>query len=137
MDRVQVIRVLVERFRYRPRFLTPKQTVQIIRRLVKHAAPSERGCIVWTGAINNSHYGRLSARLAGGHTMLYTHRLAERLARDPRDVPHWMEIAHSCDNPLCLHPDHVARERRRTNRQKSGFNTQAKLRAKRAAEVRW
>lgn len=127
MDRRELVKQLVERFRYRPHFLTVKQTVQIIRRLVSHALPGEKGCALWGKQLNNSHYGVITMRLHGRWCKFYVHRLADQFAHDPRDIPPWMEIDHEiCDTPPCFHPDHVVRKRRLYNRQRSAENTNRK-----------
>ena len=40
LARDRIVRLLVERFRHRPKFLPVRQTVQIIRRLIRHAVPA-------------------------------------------------------------------------------------------------
>lgn len=137
MDRDAMIRLLVEQLgRHRPRFLTVPKTVQIIRRIIKHARPHETGCILWGGAVTTDLYPRMNVRLHGNHCSLLVHRLVDQLAHDPRDIPWYQEVAHSCDCPPCFHPDHVARERRPDNRRRSAERTNLKKRGAlaRAAE---
>ena len=127
-EREALVRLLIERLRHRPAFLSPKQTVAVIRRLIRRARWMSNGCIVFTGALNNKHYGKLNVYLHGQHMQLYVHKLSWHLSTGDGDLPEWMEIAHSCDTPPCFHPEHVAPERRHKNRKRSGERTQAKLR---------
>lgn len=80
------------------------------------------------------NYGKLNFRLSGGrHCQEYVHRLSWYL-KAGKDLPFYMEVAHSCDNPPCFNPEHVEAQRRRDNRAKSGHNTQRKMRER--AEAR-
>ncbi len=125
--RDDVVRFLIERFRHRR--LPVPQHVQIIRRLLKHARLAPNGCIVWPKAKSGNGYGKLNVRMFGQHFQLYVHQLAEYLGNNPDDVPKGMEVAHAeCDNPPCFHPDHLKRQKRRDNRQRSAERTNAKKR---------
>lgn len=130
-------RLLVEAFaRHRPRELSVRQTVSVIRRLIAHAYVLDSGCIVWPRARNNDHYGKLNI-WDGVQVQRYCHRLAHLLASDPRPIPHYREIGHRCDCPPCFHPAHLERVRRSANRRKSAERTNRKLAARRAvAELR-
>lgn len=133
-ERAALVKRLVECFgRHKPQNLTVAQTVSVIRRLIKHALAADSGCCLWGGAVNNSHYGKLNIRKFGRTTQLYVHQLAHKLAHDPRDLPPWMHVSHSCDVPPCFHPDHVRKERRVDNQRRSAENTHRK-RARRRAE---
>ena len=127
-ERDALVKLLIERFRHRPKCLTPQQTVAVIRRLIKHARWMSNGCIAFTGALNNGHYAKMNVHLHGQHHQLYCHKLSWGLSTGKWDLPEWKEIAHSCDTPPCFHPDHVAPERRYKNRQRSAERTQMKLR---------
>ncbi len=127
-DRDALVRLLVERFRHKPPVLSVPQTVAVIRRLIKHARWMSNGCILWTGALNHRHYGKLNVRLRGEHFQFYVHKLAWSLATGRWDLPHWRQIAHSCDVPPCLHPDHVSDECRTWNQRRSAVRTNAKIR---------
>lgn len=69
--------------------------------------PTERGCLLWGGAVNNGGYGHV--RLVGRNVK--THRLAwafglsgERHGALP---PPGVVIRHRCDNPRCNNPEHL------------------------------
>lgn len=127
---------LIERFRYRVRFLTVEQNVALIRRLLRNVSPGSKGCALWNCNVTTGGYPRLNIRLYGHHHTLLAHRLAWQLANGGGDIPHWKEAAHDCDTPPCIHPDHLEAQRRRDNRVKSAMNTNAKKAARRAAEQR-
>lgn len=111
-------------------FLSPERTALIVERLKRHAVRSSngRGCIEWAGARKAEeygNYGKLNFRLWGRHCQEYVHRLSWYL-KTGKDIPFYMEVAHSCNNPPCFNPEHVDAERRRFNREKSAINTNAK-----------
>ena len=61
------------------------------------------GCHTWTGKIDPTNgYGRLW-NIEG---MPYAHRLAWTLAHG-RKVPKGKLVRHTCDNTLCMNPDHL------------------------------
>jgi len=125
-ERAAIAKLLVERFRYRPRFLQPRQVVSVIRRLIRNSRFNARGCLVWTKGVNNDGYGRIGLWLHKERFKFYVHRLSWQLSHDPRDIPMWREIAHKCDCPPCFHPDHIESQRRPDNRRRSAENTNRK-----------
>lgn len=134
-DRDAIVRLLVERLRRRPHFLTVPETVRVIRRLVKHARPGDGACVLWGGARNNDGYGKLNLHRWGRHFQFYVHRLAHQLSQDPTDIPWYREIAHACNQPACFSPLCISRQRRRENRADSARNSTRK-RARRREETR-
>lgn len=131
-ERDAIVRLLVERFRRRPHFLTVPQTVRLIRRLVRWARPGPGNCVLWGGTRNNDGYAKINVWLHGQHFQFYVHRLSHQLSQDPSDIPWYREIAHACDTPPCFSPECVSRVRRPDNRKASAENTQRKLREKRS-----
>jgi hypothetical protein len=69
--------------------------------------PTERGCLLWEGAVDSHGYGRVGL----DRRRVLTHRLAwafglegERHGAMP---PPEVVIRHRCDNPRCNSPDHL------------------------------
>lgn len=88
---------------YAPKGTAPDSPEHLARRLANGIdEPRDAGCWNWTRATNGSGYGMLT--VAG--RMVYAHRLAYELSRGP--VPDGLHVIHSCDNPLCINPDHLS-----------------------------
>lgn len=59
-------------------------------------------CWVWDGNKTNSGYGIIKAF----GKMVTCHRLSYELYNGK--IPDGIEIMHSCDNPICINPDHLS-----------------------------
>ncbi len=55
------------------------------------------GCWLWTGGTVGKGYGKFEQTTA--------HRIAYELSRGL--IPDGLHVLHTCDNPICCHPDHL------------------------------
>ncbi len=64
-------------------------------------SPHPKGCWLWTGQTNSDGYGRFVVR----KRTLSAHRITCRMKHGP--LAHGICACHTCDNPLCVNPDHL------------------------------
>lgn len=113
-------------------FLTEDESERLAARLKRHAVAGENGCILYGAGKTQDGYGVLSKRKYGRHVKYLAHRLSWWLAHG-EEIPFYMEIAHKCDTPPCINPEHLEKKRRRHNRADSAKNTHIKRALKHAA----
>lgn len=98
-------------------------------------------CLIWQGQKDKRGYGflRLDGRLQRAH------RIAFELRNGP--IPSGMVILHTCDNPSCVNPDHLAMgtqlanvrdmlDKGRANKATGARNAKTKLTPAQVAEAR-
>lgn len=76
---------------------------KIIKRFFSKTEKQENGCIHWTGAKNGGSYGLFCF---GGRQVL-AHRFSYTIRNGKDSLIKGLCIAHKCDNPICVNPDHL------------------------------
>ena len=75
---------------------------EVRRRLERRSVADDKGCINWTGGVNERGYGTMTI----GGVYVYVHRLAYTVRVGP--IPNDKVIDHLCQNPRCLNTEHMA-----------------------------
>jgi hypothetical protein len=96
------------------------------------------GCWLWTGRVGNGGYGLLDRISRGRSRPVLAHRMSWELTHGSVPNPP-QELCHTCDNRLCVRPDHMWIGTRTDNMidcATKGRTNKAKLTAMQVAEIR-
>jgi hypothetical protein len=74
----------------------------VMVRLLAKTVRAENGCLLWTGAISTSGYGRVNRREPGSW---FVHRIVHEHLHGP--LAPGFQVDHLCRNRLCVEPTHL------------------------------
>ena len=84
----------------RPRGQTKEQAA---RWFIENSRKADSGCVEWTGRINNSGYGLV--QFCGKTKLLHRLVLSAFKGEPPESDS---QCRHSCNNKVCINPDHLS-----------------------------
>lgn len=85
----------------RIRSLSPQDALSVIRRLPRFARLDAAGCLVWSGCLDHSGYGKMTT----GKIRTGAHRLAWLAIKG--DIPGDLVVDHLCRNRACVNVTHM------------------------------
>ncbi len=93
-------------YAWRKQSLGPNSRRSVAERFETFVIKNDVGCWAWSGAIDDSGYGRLAPGVDDGRRVpLRAHRVSWELANGIISDGLW--VLHHCDNPPCTRPDHL------------------------------
>lgn len=74
----------------------------------RHQHPMPNGCIEWTAGKHRQGYGMMGGYRVHDDKRIMTvvHRIAMMIKLD-REIAKHENVVHTCNNPLCVNPDHL------------------------------
>jgi hypothetical protein len=75
------------------------------KRFQAKVAPSDHGCLVWTGSKDPDGYGRFRVTRNGNPLIGMAHRVAYEHTYG--QIPIGLTVDHLCFVPACVNPDHL------------------------------
>lgn len=90
-----------------------RNRAQVIDHLAANFEPNETGCWVWTGALTNEGYARMTWKQDGVYAVPGGHRVILHALGFP--VPRDRVVDHLCRNRACINPDHLDVVQQREN----------------------
>lgn len=86
-----------------------------LARIKANSRTDENGCWIWLGCLNSKGRPLICVRMNGQpRNMLVTTFILERIHKLRRNKKFHVG-AHSCDNQVCVNPEHITRATQRKN----------------------
>ena len=80
-------------------------SLEVLRSRMERKTNRTETCWLWTGARDGRKLGQSYGRMLVGKSLMNTNRLAYIVHVGP--IPDGKQVLHTCDNPLCVNPDHL------------------------------
>ena len=88
--------------------LSEEKKAEVVKRFwTKVDKNGPNGCWTWTDKGDKKGYGRLTIVLSvSKYTVVKAHRLSYMI-QHKMNIPSHLLCCHTCDNPICVNPDHM------------------------------